>query len=182
MRKIFFFFLLLFFVLLLPQTASAQMVENASESASINYDLAFPGILPDSPFYKIKVLRDKITEILITDPMKKIEFYLLQADKGISATAMLVDKHKVKLAQETALKAENNYTKITYEIKKLQTKPDDKFLNKLETASLKHQEVLSSLIGRVSADQKGIFETVLDFSKRNLEQVKKFQKKTFFNK
>src|SRR5258708_7219382 len=71
---------------------------NASSSAStsiVKYDLEYPGLLPDSPFYKLKVFRDKMSEALISDPKKKIDFYLLQTDKGILASAMLVDKGEI---------------------------------------------------------------------------------------
>lgn len=142
----------------------------------VRYDLAFPGILPDNPLYKLKVLRDKISEALISDPKKKIEFYLLQADKGILASAILIDKHKIDLAAQTALKAEHNYTLITQELYSLQKKPAQAFFDKLEKAALKHQEILSSLGMRVTEDKRKIFFTVADFSKRNWQTVKMYQR------
>src|SRR6266480_33070 len=65
-----------------------------------DYQLAYPGMLPDNPLYKIKVLRDKIMEKLIIDPQKKIDYYLLQTDKQIAMVAMLVDKKASALAKE----------------------------------------------------------------------------------
>lgn len=141
----------------------------------VNYDLAYPGMLPDSPFYVLKKLRDKITLALISDPLKKIDYLLLQTDKGILASAMLVDKGKVNLAIETALKAENNYTLLTYELGKLPRKPDNNFFNKLKTASLKHQEVLLSLIKRVPSDKQKVFQQVINFSKTNYQTVEKYK-------
>lgn len=144
---------------------------------TIQYNLAYPGILPDNPLFKLKVLRDKITAATISDPRKKIEFYLLQTDKGILAAAMLVDKNKIDLAKQTALKAEHNYTLLTHQLYNLPKKPNTKFFKKLKTASLKHQEVLSSFIKRVPKKDQKVFRQVVDFSKRNWESVEKYQKR-----
>lgn len=161
-------------------SASIAGANESTASAVIKYDLAYPGILPDNPLYKLKVLRDKIISSFIGDPKNKINFYLLQADKGILATAMLVDKNKIKLAEETVLKAEHNFTLLIHEFGNLSEKPDAAFFQRLKTSSLKHQEVLLSLIKRVPGDQRNVFETVLEFSKRNLNQVNKFQNRRFF--
>lgn len=150
----------------------------ATTSAKVQYDLAYPGILPDSPFYKLKVLRDRIEEALISDPKQKIQFYLLQTDKGILATAILIDKHEIALAKETALKAENNYSLITGQLSNLDRTSDLSILNKLETAALKHQEVLISIINRVPKKDQETFRTVLEFSKKNLQKVEEFNKFT----
>lgn len=141
----------------------------------VNYDLAFPGMLPDNPLYKLKVLRDKIIVSSIFDPSRKIEFYIKQTDKGILATAMLIDKNKIDLAQETALKAENNFTLISPQLYMLPKKPNKEFFKRLETAALKHQEVLRSIIKRVPKDKQKVFETIIEFSKRNLETIGKYQ-------
>ena len=163
--------LLVFFVFVLFSTQIAF--------AQVKYDLAFPGILPDHPLYKIKVLRDKITAVLINNPIKKTEFYLLQADKGIHAAAMLVDKNEVELAKETALKAENNMTLLTFELKKLRQKPDQSLFDKLKLASLKHQEVLSSKEKKVGKEDKKTFQQVINFSKTNLSTIEMLEKKIY---
>lgn len=170
-----FLYLLLIFTLSFKLTLASQEV-NATPSSIIKYDLAYPGLLPDHPLYKLKVLRDRISLALIDDPKKKIDFYLLQTDKGILAAAMLVDKKKTSLAKQTALKAEHNYTLLTQELHKLHKKPDADFFKKIKTASLKHKEILISLSERVSKEDKKIFEQVLEFSQRNLKEVEKYEK------
>ncbi|MFH0864243.1 MAG: DUF5667 domain-containing protein [Candidatus Gottesmanbacteria bacterium] len=168
-----------------PRILSAQQkttteVKEASISSTINYTLAYPGMLPDNPLYKLKVLRDKLSIMFINNPLKKVEFYLLQVDKGILASAMLVDKNNIELAGQTALKAENNYTLLTQELNRLNKKPDANFLTKLKTASRKHQEVLESIIQRLPANQQEDFKNVLYFSKSNLMTVEKFETKRFY--
>lgn len=141
----------------------------------VKYDLAYPGMLPDNQFYKLKVLRDKFIAASIFSPLKKIEFYVLQADKGILAAAMLIDKNKIDLAQATALKAENNFTLISPQLYMLSKKPNKDFFKKIEAAGLKHQEVLMAIIKRVPKDKQKIFEQVIGFSKRNLQTINDFK-------
>lgn len=164
-----------------PEPTSVETQNQATPSPTIKYDLAYPGILPDTPLYKLKVLRDKIIIGFINEPLKKIEFYLLQADKGILASAMLVDKKEMALAAETALKAENNFTLLTQELPRYRKKLGSDFYNKLKRASLKHQEVLLSLAKRAPKKEKKTFEIVADFSKRNWETVEKYQKRELVN-
>ena len=152
-----------------------EMTPPVTLQMHIKYDLAFPGMLPDSPLYKLKVLRDKIIASSIFAPLKKIEFYLMQTDKGILATAMLIDKNKVDLATETALKAENNFTLIAPQLYMLPKKPNKEFFKNLQTAGLKHQEVLMSLIARTPKEKQEVFKTVIEFSKRNLETIESYQ-------
>lgn len=179
MKKI--YILIAFVAMFLFASSTVTKANESTVSAIIKYDLAYPGILPDNPLYKLKVLRDKITTFLIDDPLKKIDFYLLQTDKGILAAAMLIDKNKIKLAGETLLKAENNYTLLTYQFGRIPKKPNSAFFKKLETASLKHQEVIKSLIGRIPENERKTFTEVLEFSRRNLTQVKKYQNQRIFN-
>ncbi|OGH33319.1 MAG: hypothetical protein A3A47_03680 [Candidatus Levybacteria bacterium RIFCSPLOWO2_01_FULL_37_20] len=178
MQKIFFSFLwvIVFLTLFSIQSDAYAKSSDATTSAIVKYDLAYPGMLPGSILYKLKVLRDKISASLISDPQKKIEFYLLQTDKGILATAMLIDKKKFELAKETALKSENNFTLLTYQLGNLPGKINNSLFTKLKKASLKHQEVLKSLLSRVPQKDRKTFQTVIDFSKRNLKTVEDFQK------
>lgn len=151
--------------------------KESSPSAHIQYDLAYPGILPDNPLYKLKQLRDKITNILITDPKKRVELYLLQADKGILATAMLIDKKNIALAEQTVLRAEHNMTLLNNEFPRMPKKPDSALFAKLKTASLKHQEVLNSLIKRLPKDKQKTFKQVLEFSTRNFKTIEKYERR-----
>lgn len=163
-------------------TPSLTATKESTPSVYIKYDLAFPGILPDHPLYKLKVLRDKISLSLISDPLKKIDFYVLQADKGILATAMLVGQNKIELAKSTALKAEHNFTLLSSTYKSYYYKQEgdipnkENLLKKLRTASLKHQEVLNSLLKKVPKDNQKTFLQVIDFSKRNISKIENIKK------
>lgn len=152
------------------QTSSSSANEKKS-----TYNLPYPGTLPDNPLYKLKVLRDKITLFLITSPSKKIDYYLLLTDKGISTTELLVKEKKFALAKETALKGENNYTLLTYLIRDKKWDIKKEQYQKVETAALKHQDVLKDIIKLTPKEDKKTFENVLYFSQQNLKEIKNAQ-------
>lgn len=183
MTKAFIIFSFPFFFLSLsvtPMSAQSPSLINSvtrtSTPKTVDYNLAYPGILSNHPLYKLKILRDKITERLISDPSKKIDFYLLQTDKMILASSILVEKGEIEPAKETALKGENNYTLITYEFKNINKKPNQKIYNKLKMAAKKHQEILNIIIGKVKENDKETFKNVLYFSQINLKEIERLYK------
>lgn len=168
--------LLTLFIFLFAGSTFAQEVRSTPTPTPVKYDLAFPGMLPDHPLYKVKVLRDKVMLMLTRDPMKKAQYHLLLADKRIHMAAMLVDKGKIELAKETALKGENEYTLLVFLFKDVVKKPDKDFYNRLEKAALKHQGVLMQIVKKVDKKDKKDFETVIYFSNVNLEELRKIYK------
>ena len=170
--------LILFFVFV--GVSSAQEISPSPTvsptPAPVNYSLPYPGMLPDHPLYKLKFLRDNIVLFITRDPIKKAEYHLLLADKRINMAKFLVDKENVELAKETALKGENEYTLLVFLLKDVNKKPDKNFYERLEKAALKHQEVLRGIIDKTGSNDKKTFQTVLEFSQRNLEELKKIYK------
>ncbi len=71
-------------------STSSDLTTNGSDE----YMLPYPGILPDHPLYIFKKFRDSILEMLISDSVRKVEFYILQSDKEISAADFLRMKNK----------------------------------------------------------------------------------------
>jgi hypothetical protein len=69
-------------------------MEDEQNVVAVEYVLPYPGILPDHPLFAIKKLRDWIFEQLISDPLRKTEFYILQADKRLSMALAFMDKSK----------------------------------------------------------------------------------------
>jgi len=115
MKKPFTLLLVLFFAFSFSSKALAQeitipdpAIKNESSSIllkdSINYELPHPGILPTSSLYTLKLIRDGISDLLISDPAEKSNFYLLQADKRLAAAILLFDKGEEELCEETVSK------------------------------------------------------------------------------
>src|SRR3990172_4345567 len=113
MKKIFLSFI--FFIIIFSSPVYAQskiLIPTVSTTPSptpvmIDYSLPYPGILPGNPLYSIKMLRDRIMELFISDHLKKANFYLLQADKRVSSSLMLFEKQDKELGQTTLSKAQN---------------------------------------------------------------------------
>ena len=181
MKKYLFLFLLIA-VFALPGSVIAKTIDDQQPTSSkssvfSNYELPYPGMLPDSPLYKIKVLRDKLILFLITEPQKKVEFHLLQADKGISSASMLLNKGNPSLAIQTALKAEHNMTLIPEQIRLMQVKPSGSMFDKLIDASKKHQEILGGMIKKAEGNEQKSLKQVLYFSQENLKTLEKYEMK-----
>lgn len=141
---------------------------------AVDYPLAWPGILPDNRLYKLKVLRNKIIERMIVDPVKKIEFDLLMADKTIYASKLLIDKGEIVLAKDTALKGENYYSMLVqdYNHAKLKGKKIPQGLDrKITLAAIKHQEIFKELEGEAINEDKKTFRIVGYFSRINYQFI-----------
>ena len=87
------YILLISFVIIFPVVtyfvmgASETLIKTPQEK--VIYNLPYPGLLPDSPLYITKVIRDKITDFLTRDNLKKAELYLLYSDKRVSMSLVL---------------------------------------------------------------------------------------------
>lgn len=134
-----------------------------TQSARVDYELPYPGMLPDHPLYILKVIRDGIVKILINDSMKRARFSLLSAEKRMYAGKMLVEKKKDVLAIETIGKG-NNYLSeaiAAIEVVKKQTpKHTDirPFLLQFKSATEKHLEIAKDISPFIDNEAAGQFE------------------------
>ncbi len=131
----------------------------------------YPGILPDNPLYQLKVLRDGIIGFFISDPLKKSEFDLLQADKRLNVGIFFFNKEKKELSEKTISKGENYFEKALEDAKLARNQGREinpMLLTNLELASKKHEEVIKDLMSKSSGDvAKGFGKT--------LQRVDKFE-------
>lgn len=112
----------------------------------VQYYLPYPGMLPDSPLYKVKAARDRVMLWLTVNEEKKAKRELLYADKRIGAAAALLDGGKPDLAITTATKAEKYLESAVNRVKTLSSQGKDvKSVEMvLEKAIAKHREILES--------------------------------------
>lgn len=151
----FFVALLIIFSLITPSFAVAQEATESSDlftptpSPQITYSLPYPGILPGHPLYGIKMLRDRIVLFLITDPYKKAEFNLLQADKRLNAGLYLLEQgdKQSDLAFSTISKGENYFSQSLAGVDAMQREGRDigAILGDLKQSAMKHKDVISKL-------------------------------------
>lgn len=150
------------------QTGSAtEGEEEIAVEEKIEYVLPYPGILPDHPLYRLKMLRDRVWGFLIRDPLKKSQWCLLMADKRVWASQMLAEKGRFDLAITTASKAEKYLERAVekaYEAEEMGRSDLDLF-KKLANASLKHEEVLQTIALGLPEELQVNFKTILEYPK-----------------
>ncbi len=125
-----------------------QPFEGSGES-KVDYIFPYAGnVLPDSPLWGLKALRDKIWLGMTTSPLRRAQLALLFADKRIVMAENLFRKGEHDIAMSTFLKGER-YLPIAVEEEKIARNRGintDAFLEKLATSALKHKEVAEYLI------------------------------------
>lgn len=155
-----------------------EVAEVSEVQEKVEYSLPWPGILPDHPFYFLKVLRDRVWGFLVRDPLKKAEWALLMADKRVWAGQMLVEKGKETLGVSTLTKAEKYLEQalVKAEEAKAQGGNVDSFLGKLGRASLKHEEILGEVLDLVSEESQAVIERMIEYPEKVYEGVEELRK------
>lgn len=143
----------------------------------IQYDLPYPGILPDHPLYVFKTARDKILEFFTRDNIKKAELYLLFSDKRVKMSQELAKKGKSKLAISTFSKAEKYFLSIPDLLKSSKEQgvsPNQDFINKLKLSNEKHTEILDQLVEDLpQGEQEGLAE-IQSLNKQVTDELRSF--------
>jgi hypothetical protein len=147
---------------------------SASQSSKqeVSYDLPYPGLLPDSPLYFLRAIRDRISGFLISDSLVKADFDLLQADKRLNAGIFLFNKGKFSLALTTVLKAENYFSEALDKMGEAEVQGINtgEMKDKLKRSLAKHEQELGDMTKKVSAEFKQGFakeqQRLLNFGER----------------
>lgn len=148
----------------------------SAQTSEIDYQLPFPGkVLPDSPIWTIKVIRDRIWLALTFDPQKKAELNLLFADKRLAASRILFESGKPDIAFSVLSKGEK-YLELSFEeenrAREAGAETSD-FLLRLSLASLKHRQIIEDVILPLSPDdaKPGIIR-IEDYSKNTYKNTR----------
>lgn len=163
------------------EATAASDFSTASAAKEPQYQLPYSGILPDNPLYVLKTIRDRLIGFLISDPVKKAEFNLLQADKRLNASVQLIKKRKGKesLAESTASKAEAYFAQAVASTKeaKQQGMEVSGFAGRLLLAAAHHRKVLNesaaSVGGSLGARFADLEKQVADLEKEVITFTKK---------
>lgn len=179
-----FLFIFLFFNLYFLISSSGSNVfanENiqSTDSGKINYQLSYPGLLPDHPLYFLKAGRDQIMSFFISKPLKKAGFNLLQADKRVEAAFLLSKNGKINLAQSTFSKAENYFESALSNTKDAKDQGMDttELSHKLRDSNKKHQQILKDITQKLNKENKDKFATEHERLKKFEEKVKELNHK-----
>jgi hypothetical protein len=138
-------------------------VPSITPEPKAEYVLVYPGILPDNIFYPIKMIRDRIVLMLTTDPLKRAEIVLLYADKRLGGAQALIDGGKADLGVTTATKGEKYLEQSVLEMEKAKAQGKDTagLKEKINNASFEHEEILTSLLPKVTEGNRATLEEAI---------------------
>jgi hypothetical protein len=150
-------------------TAYAQVARSTSSQAPVptpvEYQLAYPGLLPDSPLYFLKVIRDDLTAFFISKPLTKASFDLLQSDKNVEASYLLVTREQGKgaLAFETFSRSQDYFADAIKQVAsaKKQGYSILDISKKLIVANEKHVQILEAVGRQTHQQNSGTYKAEL---------------------
>jgi hypothetical protein len=150
------------------QEASASAI--ASSPSSIDYQLPYPGMLPDNPLYFLKVFRDTLTSFFMNKPLDKANFDLLQSDKNVEASYLLVtqEQGKTALAFQTFSQAQDYFDQAINQAEnaKNQGYSTQDLIKNLTLANQKHEQILEAIAQQTDQINNQTFK-----SERNREKT-----------
>jgi hypothetical protein len=154
-----------------PQEATVTATQ--SSQPKVEYYLPYPGVLPDSPLYKLKAIRDRVSLWLTRNPAQRERKELMLADKRINAALALMDGGKRTLAVSTATKAEKYIEESARRTIGLSRQGTDvkSDLSILIKATAKHQEILQGIINKLSGNEREVLDKSMATTKHWQEQV-----------
>ncbi len=155
-------------VLVISFFASASMQQVRADISptlppkQLEYKLPYPGLLPDNPLCFLKNVRDNLSGFFISKPIDKANFALLQSDKFVSASYLLVtqEQPKVDLAQSIFSQSQDYFEEAIAQTIAAKKQGTDilEMTNKLKEANQKHVQILQTIEHQVSADEQQQFK------------------------
>ncbi|MBI4226482.1 hypothetical protein HY612_05210 [Candidatus Roizmanbacteria bacterium] len=171
-KALIFFSCLLFFFLIPPAFYFLNSQPDSFNQDGVEYNLPYPGILPDHPLFFIKKIRDKILEWTTRDSLKKADLYLLFSDKRIAMAMVLAKNGKDKHAVTAFMQGEQYFSKIPPLVetsKKQGVTASSDFIQRLKLSSAKHKEVGKMFLRDLPQGQSESVNRTLDLN----QQIKK---------
>lgn len=142
----------------------------ASQSALMNmkkvdYPLPYHGILPNHPFYWIKMMRDRLILVLTYDQFKKFQTMIFYGDKRLVSGQALITNNEDQLGVSTITKAE----KYLYEASKISRNLGEEDKKELVRSYLKHKEIIELLLPEVNETDRNVLLNAIDINQGILE-------------
>jgi hypothetical protein len=137
------------------------------ESKEVDYQMPFEGrVLPDNPLWVLKAGRDRVWFLITHSPIRRAELALLFSDKRLVSAKILFENKKPDIAISTLTKGEKYLEVAVAEEIKARSQGIDTsaYLTKLATASLKHRQMLESLMYLVPEDGKPLVIKMENYS------------------
>ncbi|MCL5798089.1 MAG: DUF5667 domain-containing protein [Patescibacteria group bacterium] len=171
-RRLFIAIFCLLFIFIFPQVSVYAVLSKTTEASipsitltptpSVEYTLPYPGILPDSPLYFLKVLRDHILLFFTKDSVRKVQLNLLFSDKRLVMGQQLWDKNEYNLSIDTITKGEKYLLTAAVELNDIKKTGDlpPGLADKLDLAAKKHEEIINGI--NANSNDKNYSKRLLD--------------------
>jgi len=153
----------------IPTKAPLVLGENEQ---NIDYFLPYPGrVLPDSPAWPLKAMRDRIWLWVTANPTRRAELNLLFADKRLGSAKILFEKNKPEVGLSALTKAEKYLASASNQEIENRKKGSDttEFLGRLANSSMKHYQVMEEIYKIAPEEAKPTVVQFQDYPKRVYE-------------
>ena len=172
MKKSLFVIAILILFLFLAFNAKAGILDN----------LPGPEVMPDSPFYFLKVWYEKVITFLSFGDTKKAERYTELAKRRLHEAEKMAEKGKQELTEmlleqyEKFLdkafgKVEELKKQAEQEVKKKAKEKIDQAIEKVSESTLENQEILLKIYELVPDRAKDAIEKVIEITKKGYERA-----------
>ena len=151
------------------QAVLAQIINpESSQSSIIDQQLPHPGLLPNSPFYWVAMVRDRIQLITTTNPSDKADLMIEYADKRLHSGIILIKNGQQGIGITTITKAEKYLAKTNELLQTLDPDPEltDNFRQSLQT----HYIVLRQVMDAVEVSNQPIIQQMINLNTAILNQ------------
>jgi len=152
----------------LPSDASLSAVRTP-----IEYELPYPGLLPDHPLYPLKKVRDRILLLFTRTPDRKSQLLHLLSDKKMAMVQVLWDNNKKELAVATAAEAEMNLLSAAVEVQGLKQRNilSVGVAENMDLAARKHEEMLLTLMAESSGEQQTLIQQTIAVTHQAMQLI-----------
>jgi vacuolar-type H+-ATPase subunit H len=183
MKKIIIFtILVLVFIPIIHNQAGLPAI--ALAKADILDGLPGPEIMPDSPFYKIKIWYEKFIIFISFGDVKKAERYSKIAERRLYEAEKMAEKGKEELTKRLLEEYEKYLNKALARAEKIAKKAQEEAkqkvkekinqaLEKVSESTLKNQNILLKVYELVPDEARGAIERVIEITKKGYEQAVK---------
>jgi hypothetical protein len=147
-----------------------QGLENPASSVTsvteeLEYTLPYPGILLDHPLYFIKMVRDSIMRMFMSNPVKQIEFSLLQSDKFLAMALVFANTGKWDRAGQAILLSQKDMEQAIKEVTTARgsgVQVPSHIVTSLERSTIKHKQRIDEMKINAKEQSNGLFGKASD--------------------
>ncbi len=136
-------------------------------------ELPDPGLTPKSPFYFLETIAEGIGTLFTFGDLKKAERYTTLAAERLAETEVVRKEGKLKLAEKTLDRYENQLEKALFRAEKAETEgKDTKEVAKIITeATYKHLIILNEVLDKAPEEAKPAIERAMTVSVKGHEKA-----------